>query len=490
MLAWFAGAKGDWLIVPRLSLSETASDNLLRSGSGESADLVTQVRPGLTVRQDGARFKTNLDYNLEYLKYLDNTQFDDIFHQLQSNTNVEVFEDLLFFDVNSRLSQQNTDSRGAFTDDNRNSPNNRSDVKYYEFGPELRHAFGRWASFSARYQHSINDRASISGNTVPDRSNIADLYEVNLSSGPRLGRLQVNLSYSDRTQERTAGGDDQLKRFNSEFKYAINRTLSLVVEGGGEFNDLPASRANTRRDGATWMIGGVLSPTPRTSIDGRFGERSFGKTMAVTMSHRMRRVVFSFNYSEQIRTANQVQSETELVALNDPFGNPIIDFTGPQDINAPLGQTSLRDETSVDERITASIAYSGRRRDFTVRYFENNSSFQDSRDDEEQQGVSVNFNHQITRDARFSLSALWRDSSASTSRQSGGSMFRISPSLNYGLGRHMRVNLTYSYTDGSGNGDSNFGGFNSFGQGNLFPISRSDQDYVENALNLGLSYSF
>ncbi|MGE0486794.1 MAG: TIGR03016 family PEP-CTERM system-associated outer membrane protein [Gammaproteobacteria bacterium] len=456
MLTVVSVRAGDWLIDPRVNINESFTDNVTLAPTDELADLVTTVLPGITVRGTSARLDLNLDYNLQYLKYADNTQFDDLNHQMQAAAELMVFEDLVYFSTRSSLSQQNTSSNRQFAQSNRSQTGNRTNVLYYEYGPVVRHALGRWASLDASYLMNRSDRTVIAAPdaltgqvvTAPGGSK-EDVIRVNVDSGPRLPRTPISLSYTSREQTRAQGvGQGQrskLQRVLAEVGYQLNRQLRLTAEGGAEFNQVQTARNN--RDGPSWFFGGVWTPTPRTEIAGRYGSRFFGKTFTVNASHRMRRVVMGFNYGEELRTTNQVQSELELVPLTDPFGNPILDPNTTPDILTPPGLPSLADDVILSRDISASLSYAGRRDTVDLRVFDNRNEFQGTGVLESYRGVSVNFTHSLTRLVSASVGGLWRKADSLNRSQE---TWRISPAMHYILGPNMTLNLNYEFVNGSG----------------------------------------
>lgn len=461
---------GEWTIQPRFNLSESYTDNVQLSQQDKFGDLITTVLPGVSVRGDSVRLDMNLDYNLQYLKYLDNTQFDDHNHQLQADTELMVLEDLLYFQAGSRISQQNTNNNNQFANSNRSQTGNRTNVIFYQFGPVLRHAFGSYASLDASYQLNTSDRAATTGNN-PNQAQGTDeeVLEIALNSGPRFGRLSNKLAYRSREQERASRqGNSKLRRLSSELGYQLNRFLKLTAEGGAEFNEFQTARNN--QDGPFWFVGGTWTPGPRTNITGRFGHRFFGNTFNVQAEHRMRRLIANFSYGEDARTTNQIQSAVTLVPLNDAFGNPVLDSNLSSNIDSPFDVPTLGDDVILDTRMNASLSYAGRRRSAELRYFENDNTFQRSGVVELNRGVSYSFTHRFNTIASAMLSGSWRKTSSTRINGRNTRIIQVSPSVRFALGRHINLNFRYEFLDGTGNGRNG--------------------EFTENAVTADLGYSF
>ncbi|MCY7308535.1 MAG: hypothetical protein LH632_20855, partial [Rhodoferax sp.] len=50
-------------IVPRVSVTETYTNNALLQGNGGSSDFITQISPGIRIFSNGGRIRGSLDYS-------------------------------------------------------------------------------------------------------------------------------------------------------------------------------------------------------------------------------------------------------------------------------------------------------------------------------------------------------------------------------------------------------------------------------------------
>jgi len=464
---------GDWLLFPRANVTEAYSDNITLAETNTLDDLITTVMPGITVRGTSARLDLNLDYTLQYLKFLDNTEFDDLNHQMQGDAGLTMVEDLLYFNASARKSQQNTSNQGQFSQSNRSQTGNRTDVLFYQFGPSLRHSLGSWASVDASYLMNKSERTAITGVNPTGPGAEGNTAQFSLRSGPSLPRTPLGFSVSSREQERQDGQQSSLRSISADGGYVLNRFFTLTVEGGQEFNDFQTGR--NQRDGPFWFVGGTWTPGPRTQFTGRYGSRFFGNTYNVSGSHTLRRAVFSFNYGEQVRTTNQIQSELVLVPLTDPFGNPILDPGFNPDILTPPDIPSLGDDIIISRNAGVNFSYAGRRQTFNARYFESKNEFQSTGFIETNRGASFDLSHRLTTVASAAVRGLWRESD---SRNGQFRIMRITPSLQFSLSSHLRASLNYEFIDGKGNRGGN--NINNFNNGN----------FTENAVTADIGYVF
>lgn len=463
-----AGA-GDWQITPRLSLDETYTDNVRLVEDGERGDFVTTVTPGVSVRSDSARLKTNIDYNLQHLEYGHATEFSGSNHQLQSSANLTVIENWLFFETHGRMSQQNVDNRQQVRSNNRGPNSNLRDVLSYSFTPTLRHSFGSWIDLESNWSHFTSDQSSnardgqrqvqdalITGNSNDERS-----YSVNVSSGRRFARTPMTFSMLRRKAEFDSGRVSELKHYQGDLSYVLNRQLRLTASGGHDDNTFQSSRGNS--SGPFWMIGGTWTPSARTSLTGNWGNRFFGDTFNVSGSHYHRRWRIDGSYSEEVQTTNDFERNLILIPLVDVNGLPIFDPVTSSEIFVPIDSPTAVDDVLISKEANVGLTYSLRRGDINLRFFQFDRQYQSGNFNELTRGVSATWSWQLSRKLGCSLSGSWRENERGTG--SSGTYYSLTPSLDYELGPHTTARLRYEYTqdDGSGSGGN-------------------DRPYTENAL--------
>ena len=122
VLVVFAGhgiraVAGIWRVTPVIGLSESFTDNvdLATDGQDRTADLVTVVSPGVSVRGSGGRLSLDLDYVLERTLHRNRPQRDDFTHDLTAHSRSELYNRILFLDAQASISQQLLDNTAAAT---------------------------------------------------------------------------------------------------------------------------------------------------------------------------------------------------------------------------------------------------------------------------------------------------------------------------------------------------------------------------------------
>ena len=494
ILAPAAASADNWLFVPRLSLEETYTDNVLLAKRGGEGDFVTAITPGMSVRGDSARLHANIDYNLQQLLYGDKTELDGINHQMQANTATAIVKNWLFFDIDSAMSQQNTDNRGQIARTNRNGNTNRRDVTSYEWAPRVTHKFGTLFDFDGRYyqQQVSTSRNSPAVSSFSGGDSSETGYEVEFRGGQRFGRFPLAAQSSSRTVEFRDGNRQVFSSNTGEASYIFNSRFRFTASGGVE-NNAFTSRTSTN-SGAIWNIGGTWTPSPRTTVSGKWGDRFFGKNFNVSAEHRARHLTFSLKYIEDIRTQNQFQRDLVLVPLVDAGGLPVFDPVTSGQIFSPLDGPSFSDDVFLEKNLSLGVNYTLGRSDLGLRFFDVDRSFQSTGADETMRGVSLNVQRSLRSRLSFAFGATWRESEFAFDN-SNGTFVSFYPSITYELGRHTTARIQYEFTHNEGGGGSGLGGGGGLGGGfggglggGALGGSVTNRDYDENAISANLIF--
>jgi uncharacterized protein (PEP-CTERM system associated) len=471
-----AATAGDWDFTPRLSVEETYTDNVLLRENGAEGDFITTITPGLSLHGAGSRLRSDIDYNLRQLFYMDQTQLDGSNHQLQGDVEAVVIERWLYFHTRSRMSQQNIDNRGRIVRTVRGPEENRQDVLSYEMIPRIDHRFGSWANLLMEYsnqtvERSEGENSSTVGNTRGNfSSSDQESYVIDLSSGSRFERFPLRATAQSREVKFEDGRNQKLESLTGEASYVWNRKFRTTATGGIENNNIRSSQG--KADGTFWSVGGAWTPSQRTTVSGNFGDRFFGNTFNVSASHAHRRWLFTFDYKEDVRTSNQYEQDLLLIPLFDQDGLPVFDPVTNSQIFVPLDAPRNTDDVFVERRLSTTIDYTLRRSDIAVSFYEYDREYLASGDTELTQGVSLNVRHRIRPRLTFNFGSAWRRNRF-TGEASSGTYYSIFPSLVYDLGPHTSARLEYEYTRNNGSSGAGLGG---------------DRKYVENAVTANLVF--
>jgi len=98
-----------WLVVPRVSLLETYTDNVTHAAPGfAKSGWVRDVTPGIHVQGNGPRVSGFLDYGLRDVSYADQSQLNRRQNLLSSFVTIEALDNWLYLDARANITQQNT----------------------------------------------------------------------------------------------------------------------------------------------------------------------------------------------------------------------------------------------------------------------------------------------------------------------------------------------------------------------------------------------
>ncbi|MBA4141469.1 MAG: TIGR03016 family PEP-CTERM system-associated outer membrane protein [Nitrosospira sp.] len=422
----------EWLVIPRLDLRETYTDNV-RLGSGGS-DFVTQINPGLLLNGTGRRFRLDAVYMMNNLIYAENSNLTRMRHQLNANATAELIEDFFFVDGRATISQQNTSLVGPQAIDNVNVTGNRADIRTFSVSPYIRHRFKDLASAEVRYSRNM---VSSSANAL--RNSQGDSFLVGVNSGSAFNTLQWGANYSNQMIhfDRT-GRTIELERSIANLRYMVTRQFALTATGGYERNSFISIRGNP--SSPTWTAGFAWAPSQRTNIIANAGQRFFGDTYFVQANHRTRLTVWDVGYDENITTFNQQAmggagmgaggSFSQLLAAQNPSLNPALI---QQNSDALLGggvfgsffdpTNFLTNRLFLQRRLQASVAMNGSRNTVLLRGF-NMTRQAYSPDDTDADLIGA------------SNAALFANT-----RQTGGNAL-----WSYRVSQLTRANLTFGYT--------------------------------------------
>jgi uncharacterized protein (PEP-CTERM system associated) len=474
---------GSWQVTPRFSTEETYTDNVRLSEDDRDGDFITTITPGVSVRGDSARLKTSIDYNWRQQFYADETGFDRNDNQLQADLASIPVKDWLYFDVNGRVSQQAADSRRFVSLNNRGRNNQVTDVTSLDLAPRIEHRFGSLGHMRLGYAHQIVERANGSqgaggfgGNdfNIGEGSSVEDGFNLDLYSGAINRRMPVQVSAEARNVTFESGRERKFRNAQTTVSYIFNRQYSLRSTGGYDANSYDSQQGTS--NGAYWTIGGVWTPSSRTSVEFDWGDRYFGKTVNAKAHHTQRRWRFDFSYGTQVRTANQFERGLTLVPLVDVDGLPVFDPVTSGQILVPVDSPNANDDVFLETRTSAGLSYNLRRGKLSLRYYETQRESETVANDQSTRGVSLNLRHPIRPRLRTEFAAMWRNNKQNIGPSTNGNYYSFYPSISYELGPHTTARIQYELTINNG------------AQGLGFVGNGGSSNYYENAFSASLAF--
>ena len=202
-------------IIPRVSVSETYTDNVFLSSTGRQADLVSQISPGIRISSNGGRIRGFLDYSLNELFYARGSSGSRSQNALNAAATVEAIDNWAFVDFSGFVGQQAISAFGAPSNGGISLNGNSTETSNFKLSPYLRGRLGSVAEYEARYSLSSTRSGSAAASDVNSKDLTLRLNGV----GARLG-LGWSLAAEHQAVDYSAGRSTQNQRVNGQLSYA------------------------------------------------------------------------------------------------------------------------------------------------------------------------------------------------------------------------------------------------------------------------------
>ena len=293
-----AARKPSWRFEPTISIRETYTDNVaLVRGDGAKSEFITEIIPGFSIRNQGARSDIDIVYNIDNQLYLRDKDRNTLNHQLRALGDFEFVEDLFYLDTRASISQQAVSAFGPIGS-NSSTNNNKQSFRSYSLSPYLRKQFGRQATGEARYTFS-QQSSNGSGAALADSTGNSVLLK--LDSGPAFQEWGWGAAYTRDQANYDRSGDATFESVAGNLRYRINPRLFATGSVGYDRNDYLTSGKSP--EGSFWTIGADWRPLRRTSLTLSAGRRYFGTTYALGFQHTTRRTAWDISYQQNLTTS-------------------------------------------------------------------------------------------------------------------------------------------------------------------------------------------
>ena len=296
------------LIVPRLSVTESLTNNVSLTANGRKSELVSEISPGVQVSSDKGRIRGYLDYSLRNLVYARNTVGRNSQNSLNSFATIEAVNNWAYLDFNGNISQQAISAFGAQSPSNLNSNSNRTESRLFRLSPYLRGKLSSFADYEARYSLTSNRNDSSLASDVTSNEALVKIKGQSASAklGWSLDAIRQSTSFS-------AGRKTDADSVIGNLSYAINPQFNLSVSGGKEANNYTTVNSKsfyTSGFGLNWI------PSDVTRLSASRQNRSFGSSHTIFFEHRTGRTAWRFN---DLKDASTVPSQSGLGSLGSLY---------------------------------------------------------------------------------------------------------------------------------------------------------------------------
>jgi len=283
-----------WRIVPRISLSETYSDNVTHAAPGfVQSGWMRDLTPGISITGAGPRVSGSLDYRLRDLAYANQSRLNNRQNLLSAFATVEAAENWLYVDARASVTQQNTSAFGAPAQDFAGAGSNRTETTVYQVSPYMRGRFGNIANYHIRF----NQTGSDNGNSVASQATTTSEWVARVRNAPSSSKLGWSYDSNVLIVRNDTVGKRQNGRIRGSLLYDIQPELHASLIYGRENSDYATS---TTQATDTSGFGFEWSPSARTQVAAVKERRSFGEGHSLLLSHRTPVVALKYTDTKDI----------------------------------------------------------------------------------------------------------------------------------------------------------------------------------------------
>jgi uncharacterized protein (PEP-CTERM system associated) len=468
-----------WLIQPRLSLTETLTDNFNINGNttGKQSDLITEINPGVLVDANTARLKAHFDYTLRGQYYAQHSDYSRFQNALNSFGTYEAIDSWLYLDFSGVVAQQAVSAFAPQSSSTGTVNNNSKETTTFRISPYIRGQFAGLIEYNLRY------------NTSTTHSGAAGTSDVNLTewAGQLVGStpfqsLKWTLEASQQTADYSTGRNTESTRSRILLNYAFDPQFRLLTSAGLESNNYASAEQESKN---TYGVGFNWNPTDRTQFSLFKEHRFFGNGHNVSFNHRFRNSSIRFSDTKDISllpnqftsggqsTIYQIyyqQAQQQFPDLDSSaltaYVNNLLAQNGINP-NQQITSGFLTSQASIQRSQQLTLALFGARNTLSLMFNRNESQSMlaapklnddlSQSNEIRQNGISVNVAHQLTPFSSLNLLASRQNSkgSGAVTQESSMNLYNISITSKLGqkttgsvLLRHSEFDsTTTSYTE-------------------------------------------
>ena len=324
-LAASPAAAAEWDFTPRLSASGTWTDNVTAAGKGdEESEFITALQPGFRFGLQGPRADLSLDYSAQALWYRDNSEFDDVFHNLLGTGLFTLVPNHFFIDAFARYDQENIDPGGRVSTGNFLRTGNRTDAAVFGISPWYQSRIGDWGETNVRYRYQEVRFRNTDATDLRVRNSDTQSFFARLGSRQGSPGLSWNSRVSYSFTEFDAGSEFEYGQAALDVGYPVG-VRSRVTATVGVESDVATDPSKGGFDESFWYLGYLWEPTDRQRLEARIGERYYGTAYEFSWTRQGARGDLSVSYTETPTTANQRLFDGEGTFSGGRPGLPALD---------------------------------------------------------------------------------------------------------------------------------------------------------------------
>ncbi|MCR9105123.1 MAG: TIGR03016 family PEP-CTERM system-associated outer membrane protein [Gammaproteobacteria bacterium] len=451
-----AVAATNYEISANVTPSITYSDNICLSNDNEKDGWFASLTPSAAIsgKSRKSRFSVRGSINLNTLtNSLLNSKgcignFDDRNRynpEFFGNFNTVLVSNLLDVSARARVGQNEVSTRFRGGDDEFDRTGTGNTFYRYSVTPRVRYRLNSSYSTTASYTFDevLNDNRFLTDSRR--HAVVGTLNYTKPSNWTRSARVRSSRLEYDENFNGVQRRDSEFTSLRFNLGYRFSNKLSVNGSIGHEWNNFQTLIPRDE-DGNAWQATVLWTPSPRTTVSVGQGDRFFGRTPRINISHQHKRSHFTARYARELRFRRDITTE---------------DLEGfPLDIEN-ISNPALYTETPIiEERLSAGWAWKGRAS--TLALTGNYSEQTRTEDGEEAifRDVRVTFIPQWSGTYNFSGSLGWRDDeprgrlfdlNTPIIGDASSQAWTMTLTTSRTLSSRLNVALTYVFTDRTGN---------------------------------------
>lgn len=433
-----------FVIKPRISLTETWSDNVSVSSNQNSKEsgFITDISPGIRIDAKSARLKAYFDYALHEQIYSASSGSSRSQNSLNTFGTLEAVSNWLFLDFSGIIAQQAISAFGPQSPSSANQNSNSTETSTYRLSPYIRGQIAGIVDYSLRYNWSTTQaNASATSNTE-----LSD-WAGQLRGSTPFQNLKWSVDATQQTSTYSQGRTSEAERLYAMATYTIVPQFRISMSGGSESNNYASQNMVSH---PTHGYGFDWSPTERTEISAFKESRFFGDGHRYSISHRF--PLSSIRYSDT-KDVSVLPNQFTTVGFGTAYDyfyplyyqicaqNPQISSLYPDldtcakgefsktgiSPNAQVTSDFLRSQATIQRSQQLAMAFQGTRNTLTVMFNRSQSQSmlafaavnddfsQNNTNNIRQRGVSVNLSHRLSGLTNLSIMASRQESTGTGS---------------------------------------------------------------------------
>ena len=289
-------------IVPRVSVAETFTNNVLLDNNSKRSELITQISPGIRISSSGGRIQGSVDYSLTELLYANNTTGRQSQNNLNAAGTIKLVDNWASVDFSGTIGQQSISAFGTPSSGGVLAGGNSTETSVFRLSPYLRGRLADVADYDARYSITRSSSAATAVADVNQRD--ASLL---LTGGQARFGLSWGVDAAHQAVSYSAGRSTNSSVLNARLQYALNERWGAYTRVTHESNDFaiangeqgdfvalgaswtpnPDLRVNLDRDNRGFTGVGInWAPSNRTSVSITRDGRLYGATHSIALAYR------------------------------------------------------------------------------------------------------------------------------------------------------------------------------------------------------------